>query len=293
MSGQQIPNIKDNTEQLVNDIQSLQNIEKQLFSNLETNPNLNGPEKNKIIEKINKISDMRINLYKTMGGVNTFFNSALQTSQGTLKQQAVAINIIENELNNEKKRLEALEQEKINKLRLVEINTYFGEKYEEHAILMQIVILTLVPIIILAILHNKGILPDMVYNILTSLIAGVGLFFFMLRVLSISSRDNMNYQAYDWYFDASSAPVATDSSSNDDPWVSDDTGNSCTDSACCADGTVWDTSLNQCTEGFVGSITEGMISQMINTSSNSNKKYKQNNNSNFQANNSDSFTIFK
>jgi hypothetical protein len=52
MSGQQIPNIKDNTEQLVNDIQSLQNIEKQLFSNLETNPNLNGPEKNKIIEKI-------------------------------------------------------------------------------------------------------------------------------------------------------------------------------------------------------------------------------------------------
>jgi hypothetical protein len=228
-----------------------------------------------------------------MGGVNTFFNSALQTSQGTLKQQAVAINIIENELNNEKKRLEALEQEKINKLRLVEINTYFGEKYEEHAILMQIVILTLVPIIILAILHNKGILPDMVYNILTSLIAGVGLFFFMLRVLSISSRDNMNYQAYDWYFDASSAPAATDSSSNDDPWVSDDTSNSCTDSACCADGTVWDTSLNQCTEGFVGSITESMLSDMINKSSNSNQKYKQNNNSNFQANNSDSFTIFK
>ena len=38
MSG--LPNIQENNEQILNDIQSLQQMEQQLFSSLESNPNL-------------------------------------------------------------------------------------------------------------------------------------------------------------------------------------------------------------------------------------------------------------
>jgi hypothetical protein len=53
-------------------------------------------------------------LYKTLGGVNGFFNDALSSSLGTLKEQTVAIGIVESELNKAKKRLEILEEEKNN-----------------------------------------------------------------------------------------------------------------------------------------------------------------------------------
>ena len=57
--------IQQNNEQLLNDIQSLQTMEQQLFNSLETNPNLTTSQQQQIVEKMNQISNMRINLYKT------------------------------------------------------------------------------------------------------------------------------------------------------------------------------------------------------------------------------------
>ena len=151
MSG--LPNVQENNEQILNDIQSLQQMEQQLFSNLESNPNLSPTQQQEIVEKMNQLSNMRISLYQTLSGVNSYFGNALNTTVGTLKEQEVAIDIVENELNKAKTRLQLLEQEKNNKIRLVEINTYFGDKYAEHTQLMKIIIYMLVPIIILVILN--------------------------------------------------------------------------------------------------------------------------------------------
>ena len=140
MSGGQMHNVQENSQDMINDIQSLQTMERQLFNSLETNPNLSSEQKTQIITKIGQLSTMRINLYQTMGGVNTFFQSALSSSQGTLREQTSAIQIIEEELNQAKAQLSDMKAEKNNKLRLVEINNYFGEKYSEHAALMKIII---------------------------------------------------------------------------------------------------------------------------------------------------------
>ena len=115
-------------EQILNDIQTLQTMEQQLFSNLENNPNLTTQQQQEIVQKMNQLSNMRINLYQTLSGVNNYYQNALNSSQGTLKEQTVAIYIVENELNSAKKRLEALDVEKMNKIRLVEINNYYGDK---------------------------------------------------------------------------------------------------------------------------------------------------------------------
>ena len=48
-----------------------------------------------------------------------------------------------------------LNLKKNNKMRLVEINDYYGDKYAEHSQLMKIVIFTLIPVIILAILNKN------------------------------------------------------------------------------------------------------------------------------------------
>ena len=135
-----LPNVEQNNEQILSDIQSLQQTEQQLFNSLETNPNLSKDQQQKIVEKMNQISNMRINLYKTLSGINAFYKSALTSSVGTLQQQVIAVGIVEDELNRSKKRLEILQEERNNKIRLVEINDYYSDTYAEHSQLMKIII---------------------------------------------------------------------------------------------------------------------------------------------------------
>jgi hypothetical protein len=251
------PNIAQTNEQILNDIQSLQQIEKQLFDNLESNPQLSSEEQQKTIAKINQISNMRINLYQTLSGVNDFFQNAMTSSLGTLQQQTTAIGIIESELNRSKQELSKLEDSNVNKIRMVEINDYYGEKYAEHSQLMKIVIYTLVPIIVLAVLNNSGILPSSIYFILLIIVSAIGGFFFWKRFASIIMRSNMNYQEYDWGFDQSSlkaAPVAA--APTRDPWAAStsmSTSGTCIGQGCCSDGLSWSQTLNQCISQAVNS----------------------------------------
>jgi hypothetical protein len=253
-----LPSVQENNERILNDIQSLQQMEQQLFNNLETNVNLKPEEQQKIIEKMNQLSNMRINLYETLSGVNNYYENALNSSIGTLKEQEIAIKIVENELNKAKGRLQMLEEEKNNKIRLVEINTYFGEKYAEHTQLMKIIIYILIPVIILAILHNKGILPNSIYYILVVIIALIGGYFFWRRFASIIMRDNMNYQEYNWAFDPNE--VSTDASNEtSDPWNTNVNYGTCVGNACCAEGLVYDDSINQC---VLSSTTDNNVESM-------------------------------
>jgi len=245
MSG--LPNIKQNNDQILNDIQSLQQMEQQLFNTLETNPNLSTEEQKEIIKKINQLSNMRTNLYQTLSGVNNYFQNALNTSVGSLREQAIAIDIVENELNRAKKRLSILEEEKNNKIRLVEINTYYGDRYAAHSQLMKIVIFTLIPVIILAFIHSKGFLPDTIYYILLIIVALIGAYFFWTQIASMIARDNMNYQEYAWSFDPNS--MSTGSPSDDDPWGSLNGYGTCIGQRCCSKGLVYDTDINQCVPG--------------------------------------------
>jgi hypothetical protein len=257
-------NILQNNEQILNDIQSLQQMEQQLFKSLETNTSLTSQQKQQIIEKMNQLSNMRINLYQTLSGVNDFFKNALTTSVGTLKEQTVAISIIESELNKSKRRLQALETEKNNKIRLVEINDYYKDKYAEHSQLMKIIIFTLVPIIILAILNNKSILPNTIYYILVVIISIIGAYFFWNTFASIIMRDNMNYQEYAWSFNPNSAST-TSTTSSSDPWLNKNAGITCVGENCCSDGMTYDSSLNKCVEpsSIESFLTESNINDIL------------------------------
>jgi len=262
-----LPNISQNNEQILNDIQSLQKIEQDLFTSLETNTNLTPQQQEKIIEKMNRITNMRINLYTTLSGVNNFYGNALNSSAITLKEQSAAIGIVESELNRSKKRLQLLEEEKNNKIRLVEINDYYGDKYAEHSQLMKIIIFTLVPVIILTLLKSKGILPNAIYNILVGIISLIGAYFMWTRYASIITRDNMNYQEYDFYFDPNTATTTSTTTDTSDPWVSSSTDyGTCVGANCCSSGQTWDDSINQCigtstvTESFT---TESMVNNVL------------------------------
>jgi hypothetical protein len=283
-------NIQESNQDIINDIQYLQQTEQGLFNSLETNPNLTTQQQEDIMTKINQITNMRISLYQTLSNVNGYFQDALKTSHGTLQDQSMAIQIVEDQLNQMKKDLQLLQNEKNNKIRLVEINSYYGDKYAEHAQLMKIIIFTLVPVIIVSLIYRSGLIPQIVYTILICIIALIGGYFFWKRYASIITRDAMDYNEYDWYFDASSAPTSTGGSSSD-PWLNSDFG-TCIGQECCSTGQVYDASSNLCissscsassssgsansTTSSSGSTSEDVANHIL-TQTSSTNKYKHSN----------------
>lgn len=252
-----ITDVQDRNAQFLSDIQGLQNIEKNLFNSLEqglASNSLTTEQKDKIINKINEISQMRTNLYQTVNNGYSFFNKNLSSTRDTMVEQNSAIGIVENELNEAKRRLKVIDQEKNNKLRLVEINSYYGQQYSDQTQIMKTVIMICVPILIVSILHNMSFIPDGLYSIIVIAIVVIGAIYLWRQILFSVSRDNMNYQEYDWYFNKNTAPSidTSSSSSSGDPWSS--VGIMCVGQACCSTGNIYDSTQNMCVP-IVGTTT--------------------------------------
>ena len=259
--------INSNNEEILKDIKSLQNIEQDLFKTLETNPFITLEEQKQILKKINSISQMRINLYQTLGDVNSLYKNTLVNSHETLRQETYAITIVEKQLNEAKKKLELLELDKNNKVRLIEINDYYGEKYSEHSTLMKYIIFMLVPIIVISFLFNKGFLPKFIFYILLIIITVIGSIFIIYCLLSIWRRHNMNYQEYLWSFNIKNAPsVIKKTKGNINPWLSSDPLNigTCLGSNCCTKGMNYDINLNQCVPNESSCSVESKTETVIN-----------------------------
>ena len=188
---------------------------------------------------------MRINMYANLKNMYSNYQQNVSTSRNTLNEQLISVGVIETALNESKKRLNLLESEKNNKIRLVEINTYYSKQYNAHKDIMKSVVYICVPILILTILANKGILPRILYVMLSGIIIIIGLLLIGYQIIDISNRDNMNYDEYNWYFDAKKTnSSSTTGDSNIDPWAIK--VGTCIGPDCCINPATYDTTQNKC-----------------------------------------------
>jgi len=243
-------------------IQNLQTIEQQLLQNLEMNlaeGNLTENEINTTIEQINSISSMRMNLFDSLGNYNQFYQTNLQMANDTLYQQTQVLDILENKLNDNRKKIIALAENKNNNIRLAEINSYYSEKYKAQARFMKIVIILILPVLISAILLKRGLIPYIVFKIISVIIGVISFFFLVNQLYFFSTRSNMVYKERNVYVNTknlSPSPFGNGDSSNssgidvsgNDPWFTN--SGLCKGSNCCSSGMTYNTTLNQCVESF-------------------------------------------
>ena len=244
-------NLQERNQQVLNNISQLQNQEKDLYQQLE-DVSLSAEQKQDIINKINEISQIRLNLYEGLKDMFLYYQENIAAAKTTLGQSVIAVDVLENELNQSKKRINLIEDRKNNKLRLVEINTYFGKRYNAHANLMKTIVIICIPIIILAVLTNNGILPSNIYRLLVVIILVIGSIFIGMQIIDMSNRDDMNWDEYNWYFNKSKAPVDTTftgKASSSDPWTTPTV--TCIGSACCYNGSTYDSTKNVCVPNAV------------------------------------------
>lgn len=238
------------SENVIANITKLQLMEQQLISSLDANPSFTVNQKNEIVAKIKQVSTIRANLYATIGNLNDNYVDKLTTSQSILGDQLAAIDIVEKELEASRNSLQEMEDIKNNTQRLIEINSYYSDKYAESANLMKIIIYMLIPIIILAMLNRYNLLPTNIYYVLVAIIALIASIYLWSGLFTIWSRNNMEYDTFDWNFVAANAPKP--GKRIDDPWGLPST---CIDQRCCSTGLEWSSALGQCVASTSGSGT--------------------------------------
>ena len=147
MSTSSQSNLSTNTDKLntLSTILDLQQLERQLFTNLETlatnNTETSLAEQTQIINKINNLSQTRIQLFNTMKQLYQYAQENVNENRNELVDKMVVAKVMETQLNNMKDMMNELNQIKDNKLRMVEINTYYGKQYTAQTELMKFIIL--------------------------------------------------------------------------------------------------------------------------------------------------------
>ena len=195
---------KDNLQaDTLKNIQSLQKMERELYDKLDTSvagKSASKKEQEDIISGINELSEIRTSLYDNLKDMYSHIQGNVAVNRDELVNQLTTAGIVENELNNAKASLQALEDNRHNKLRMVEINTYFGSRYRAYSKLMRYVIYFSIPVLVLAVLARKEILSTNIANGLISLIIAVAIIVLGRELYDLGMRDNMNFDEYNWYF---------------------------------------------------------------------------------------------
>lgn len=241
----------DKNEQTLTNIQKLQSLEQNLFNSLAadvSNGTLKSTDKNSIINQINQLSQMRSNLYTFLNNNSLNTVQHLAASNNLLSQQAQTVIIVENELNDAKNQLLGMQKDKYNKLRMVEINTYYGDRYADHSSMMKSIVIICAVIILITILFNKGFLPSQLYYLMLIIIIVVSVIVLWYKYVMLISHDRMNYDEYDWGFNPDTAPkYDTSNPSGTNPWGSLTAPSlTCVGSSCCNSGMTYDNTSNIC-----------------------------------------------
>ncbi len=237
-----------NVQEIMNTISNLQNYEEELYSKLLDNTKniaigssqqLSSSEINTIVSQINDLSEIRTNLYNV---ISQSLNSEALNQEDkniNLKQQTFMLHILENELNKSKKLLSSIEDDTLNQLKMVEISSYYVDKYYTQKRLAQIIFVCCIFLIII----SYGIKSFDNIGILTFLYMCFIIFILIILyfIYDYYVRTAFNFNEYDWLFAPPTPPMSTTPTTSTTTTTTESSGNTftCSNNSCCASGTSW------------------------------------------------------
>ena len=185
----------------IKDIQQLQEVEKYMFNNLQSLNKSSGTDiqQSEVIKsRLNELSTMRMGLFNQLKNMYQDGQSETANSRNNLADQITMVKVIENELQNAKNELTALEKERKNKKRLVELTDYEYDRYRAHKNILKVIAYGALAILFVVMLMSQPWFPAT---------AGVGLICVIIvavlvtvggRMLDNWHKTNLNYDKYVW-----------------------------------------------------------------------------------------------
>ena len=132
------------------------------------------------------------------------------------------------------------------KKRMIELNTYYGKRFNAQAGVVKLFIYTCVPVLILAILANAGLIPTTIAGFIIVIIIVTGLIYIYAAVSDINRRSKMNFDEYEWEFDPSRVGVISNPNYVSKGGMGAGIGSGCVNGNCCGPNTLWDPNSGIC-----------------------------------------------
>lgn len=132
------------------------------------------------------------------------------------------------------------------KKRMIELNTYYGKRFNAQAGVVKLFIYTCVPVLILAILANAGLIPTTIAGFIIVIIIVTGLIYIYAAVSDINRRSKMNFDEYEWEFDPSRVGVISNPDYVSKGGMGAGIGSGCVNGNCCGSNTSWDPNSGIC-----------------------------------------------
>jgi hypothetical protein len=213
------PSQDSTTEQMIEKISKLQDLENQKYDDLNvllaSNPTPDNIAQQKVlISDIAQLTNIRSQLFNTLllhAQNNVNMND---TMNANVQDKHTIVTLKENDLNARKTATAALSQGVENTKRMVDINVYYKKQYEARVVIMKYIVVVCFLVIFFIVLMNLGWLPqEMVIVLVVIIILGGGLYIGSL-IYDAYKRSNINYDEYNWGFDSQDSQEMTSSNSN-------------------------------------------------------------------------------
>ena len=249
-------------------IRELQDVEQSMYRVLRNSPNLDDSAKEVAVNKINDLSSRRESLSNQMRSLGERAKLDLKVDFQTFQQQMRIVEAAERQLNESKTKLKLLNDEKINKLRLVQINTYYEKRYDALGDLSKYFVVFMGIAILFGVVMQKGLIPANVGSIVLAVYFGIGIVVFYLYYADIQKRSTTNFDEYEWKFDRNmtSEEVADYDKGEGDIYTGDKTENTedCQGEECCTDGMKYDKGERRCIteEAMTSALTQNIFSSV-------------------------------
>jgi len=202
----------------LNDISHIQELEKTLYDklNIET---LSNSDKKLIMGELLQLSTIKGNLYNTMNNLYDTYKNQVGTTTQAVSDQLMTIQLVENELTELSHRMQKLYDDNNSKIRLIEINRYYGEKYDNHSGFMKYLIIFTIFYILLYSLKKYYLIKDNVYSILLFILIFIGIIVLGRYFYRMIFRNNMEYNEYQFPLANVLGTKLASSSNSSDPWI--------------------------------------------------------------------------
>ena len=107
------------------------------------------------MDRIARLATIRGTLFGTLEQMYQRLGGRVATTRGVLADQITVAKVMEQQLSEARRSLDQIAGTQDNKMRMVEVNTYYADKYKAQTGLMQLIIVICVGFLIVVILMKR------------------------------------------------------------------------------------------------------------------------------------------
>ena len=154
-------------------------------------------KKNSALDRLDNVNKAKQDMLQELdNNVSLFVDRFNNTNTNKINQQA-NLNIVNEELKRTKEKSELYHGEINNKMRNVQINTFYQKKYNSEISLLKFIIMVCIVLISISFTKRIGYFSDAAYSLLVGIIIFFGLVRTLYLIYDIIIRDKTNFDEID------------------------------------------------------------------------------------------------